>query len=71
MSLLILCIYANVSDYFTTLNAQTDEVLHSVLIAYINIPEIFICQIVISLNINGMLRINFCVNFKFIYLTAP
>lgn len=70
MGLLILCIYTNVSDYFTTLNAQIDEVLHSVLIAYINIPEIFICQIVISLNINGMLS-NFCVHLKFIYLTAP
>lgn len=70
MGLLILCIYTNVSDYFTTLNDQTDEVLHSVLIAYIDIPEIFICQIVLRLNINGMLS-NFCVNLMFIHLTAP
>lgn len=63
MGLLILCTYTNVSDYFTTLNAQIVEVLHSVLIDYTNIPEIFICQIVLSLNINGMLS-NFCVNLS-------
>lgn len=66
MGLLILCIYTNVSDI---LPHEMLKFLHSVLIAYINIPEIFICQIVLSFNINGMLS-NFCVNLEFIYLTA-